>query len=179
MEIKEKNKQKEQEKIKKKLKEIEEKKTQAKEQKEYEKDLLIACKNELASEFDKKIEEFGFDKKYELFSIMLRKELINKIAKKATERDYLENNYEKILNSTIKKYELNEKYKEEKAKEDLREYNEKMQPILEEEKRKEEKKEKTLFILFKIWGVIKWIFVGIFTIILLFLKSLSDLSKGK
>ena len=51
------------------------------------------------------------------------------------EGDYLEENYNKILNETIKKYELDKQFQDEQLKEYAEQYAEKMRPQWEKEKK--------------------------------------------
>ena len=162
LEMKEKRRIQEKEQRQKELKAIEEKKRQAKEQKEYEKDLFLACKLDLQAEFEAKIDEFGFDKKFELYNIILRNELINKTGETTPSKNYLDTNYNRFLNETLKKYELNEKYKEEKQKEELAQELEEMAPIY-EQKRKQQEKVNICINIFKIsCKILKWFFIILF-----------------
>lgn len=175
MEQKQRNKEREQEQRKKEMKKIQRKKEQQAEQKQYEKDLFLACKRELREKFEEEFRLQGLKAKYHFYKIENRDILIKSIAKSELEGDYLETNYNKILNETIKKYELHKEYQDERNKEIAEEYAEKMRPIWEEEQRRQEIKNarnNILLSIFKIFehpfillsltciGVLIWIFMG-------------------
>lgn len=136
--------QEEQQKNIKELEKIEKKKQQEKDLKQYEKDILTACKKELRYKFNAGFEEKGLNAKFDFYNIETRNKLIKEIATTEFEGDCLEDNYNKILNETIKKYELNQKYLEEqqriedeKQRQEAEQYIEEMAPIWEKQKRKE------------------------------------------
>lgn len=175
MEQKQKYKEREQEQRKKEIKKIQRKKEQQAEQKQYEKDLLLACKRDLKEKFEEEFRLQGLKAKYHFYKIENRDILIKSIAKSEIEGDYLETNYNKILNEIIKKYELNEQYKTEKEKEIAQEYVEKMQPTWEKEQKKQEVKNvvtNILSVILKIFehpfiflsliiiGILIWVFMG-------------------
>ena len=128
---------------------IEQKKQREKNLKQYEKGMLTACKKDLRCKFDEGFEEKGINAKFDFFNIETRNKLIQEIAKTEFEGDCLEDNYNKILNETIKKYELNQKYLEEqqriedeKQRQEAEQFMEEMAPIWEEQRRKEEQRQK-------------------------------------
>ena len=175
MEQKQRRQEREQEQREKEIKAIQQKKAQEKEFKEYEKGLFLACKKELKHKFEEEFKLQGLKAKYYFYKIENRDALIKSIAKSELEGDYLETNYNKFLNETIKKYELHKEYQDERNKEIAQEYVEKMTPIWEEERKKQEIKNisnNILFSVFKIFehpfillsltilGVLVWVFMG-------------------
>ena len=165
-------KQREKEKIKKEIKAIQHKKETDKEFKEYEKGLIIACKRELKDRFEIEFRNQGTNAKYYFYNAENRDAIIKTIAKSELEGDYLEDNYNKILNSVIKKYELNEEYNEQQRKLEALEYAEKMRPQLEKEAKQEKTKNilENLFLLIFghpiillfiiILNIFVWVFMG-------------------
>lgn len=176
MEHKQRLKEREQEEHKKEIEKIQRKKEQEAEKKQYEKDLLLACKKELKQRFEQDFALQGIKAKYNFYSVSTRDNIIKSIAKSEMEGDYLETIYNKILNETIKKYELNEQYKEEKQKEIAQQYIEEMTPIWEKEQRKKEQKENAMTFLKFLWIIIKWVFIIVFGGIFLLLKFISALA---
>lgn len=175
MEQKQRLREREQEEHKKEIRAIQQKKEQEKEFKEYEKGLFLACKKELKQKFEEEFRLQGVKAKYHFYKIENRDILIKSIAKSELEGDYLETNYNKFLNETIKKYELHKEYQDERNKEIAQEYVEKMTPIWEEERKKQKIKNVSnniLFSIFKIFehpfillsltvlGVLVWVFMG-------------------
>jgi hypothetical protein len=176
MEQKQRYKEREQEQRKKEYEKAQRKREQKAERKQYEKDLIFACKKELKQKFEEEFNLQGLKAKYYFYKIENRENLIKSIAKSETEGDYLETNYNKFLNETIKKYELNEEYKREHEKELAQEYVEKMRPTWEEERKKKERKENTNAFLKLLWLIIKWIFIILFGGIYLLLKLIYTLA---
>lgn len=179
MEQKQRRQEREQEQRKKEIKAIQQKKAQEKEFKEYEKGLFLACKKELKQKFEEEFRLQGLKAKYHFYKIENRDALIKSIAKSELEGDYLETNYNKFLNETIKKYELHKQYQDERNKELAQEYVEEMTPVWEKERKKQETKNILFGILQMFWVVIKWGFIIIFGGIFLLLKLISDLANGK
>lgn len=140
MEQKQRRQEREQEQRKKEIKAIQQKKAQEKEFKEYEKGLFLACKKELKQKFEEEFRLQGVKAKYHFYKIENRDILIKSIAKSELEGDYLETNYNKFLNETIKKYELHKEYQDERNKEFAEEYVEKMRPTWEKERKQQERK---------------------------------------
>jgi len=166
----------EQEKRKKEIEKIQRKKELQAEQKQYEKDLLLACKNDLKCKFEEEFSLQGLDAKYTFYNIEIRDNLIKQIAKNSLEYDFLENNYNKILKQAIQKYELHKKYQEKKAEELTQEYIESMLPIWDEEE-KQEKRKQAIYAFFKTLGIgFKWIFIIVFGLIFILLKIISELA---
>lgn len=176
MEQKQRLREREQEERKKEIAKIQRKKEQQAEQKQYEKDLILACKRELKERFEEDFRLQGLKAKYNFYNVTNRDTIIKSIAKSEMEGNYLETNYNKILNETIKKYELNEQYKTEKEKEIAKQYVEEMTPIWEKEQRKKEQKENAMTFLKLLWLIIKWVFIIFFGGIFLLLKFISALA---
>ena len=172
LEYKEKMKEKEKLERQKQIEKIQRKKEQQAEQKQYEKDLILACKRELREKFEEEFRLQGLKAKYHFYKIENRDILIKSIAKSELEGDYLETNYNKILNETIKKYELNKEYQEEHEKEIAQEYSEKLQPIWEKERKKQKIKNVSNNILFSIFKIFEHPFILLSLIILGVLVSM-------
>ena len=118
----------------------------------------------------------GLKAKYHFYKIENRDMLIKSIAKSEMEGDYLETNYNKILNEVIKKYELNEQYKEAQEKEIAQKYVEEMTPTWEAERKKKERNENIITFFRVLWIIIKWIFIILFGGIYLLLKFICTLA---
>lgn len=175
LEYKERMKEKEMADRQKQIEAIQRKKEQEKEFKEYEKGLLLACKKDLKSKFEEEFELQGIKAKYQFYNVKTRDTLIKSIAKNEIVGDYLETNYNKILNEVVKKYALHKEYQEEQEKEIARQYAEKMAPVWEEERKKQARKNVAnnifnfllaifqnpilLFVLI-VMVVLVWIFMG-------------------
>lgn len=167
----------EQEKRKKEIEKIQRKKDLQAEKKQYEKDLLLACKNDLKYKFEEEFGLQGLDAQYFFYNIAIRDNLIKQIAKTSLEYDFLDNNYNKILKHTIQKYELHKKYQEKKEEEIAQEYVEKMLPIWNEEHKKEQQKIAIYAFLKALIISFKWIFIIVFGFIFLLLKLISNLAN--
>ena len=166
----------EHEKQKKQMETLEKKKIQKAERKQYEKDLLLACKKDLKNIFEKDFSLQGTQAKFNFYNISTRENIIKSIATSEQEGDYLETNYNKILNEIIQKYKLNEEYKNEQQKEITRQYVEKMTPIW-EALHKKKKKQENIFTFFKfLFIIIKWFFMILFGWIYLLLKLICTLA---
>lgn len=176
MEYKQRKREKEQADRQKEIAEIQRKKEQEAERKQYEKDILSACKRDLKSAMEQEFELQGLKAKYYFYKIENRNNLIKSIATSEQQADYLEENYNKILNTIIKKYELQQQYNEEQTKEIAEAEIEKMRPIWEEEAKKKEAKQNILVFFKILWLIIKWIFIIIFGGIFLIIKFIFDLA---
>lgn len=78
-------------------------------QKEYERDIKKAIERDFTTELKKYINLNGYKKSLiDLYKIEKRTELINKFATNDLEYDFLDSNYEKIINKTLKIYQNNE-----------------------------------------------------------------------
>lgn len=176
MEQKQRYKENEQEQRKKEIEKIQRKKEREAERKQYEKDLLVACKRELKDRFEQDFELQGVKAKYEFYNVSTRDAIIKGIAKSETQGEFLEANYNKILNEIIKKYELNEEYRKEKEKEIAQQYVEEMRPTWEAERKKKERNENIMTFFRVLWLIIKWIFIILFGGIYLLLKFICTLA---
>lgn len=134
-----------------------------------EKQNITACKHQLKDMFENDFKIQGLNAKYNFYNITNRDNLIKSIAKDEQERDYLEENYNKILNIIIKKYELNEQYKEYQKNEELKEYSEKMEAALEMERKKQQRENIFFNIINLIFG---HPFIILFIVIIGFLVSM-------
>lgn len=167
----------EQEKRKKEIEKIQRKKDLQAEQKQYEKDLLLACKNDLKSKFENEFSLQGLDAQYDFYNIEIRDNLIKQIAKNSLEYDFLENNYNKILKQTIQKYELHKKYQDKKEKDLTEEYVKEMLPIWDAEQKKEQRKI-AIYTFFKSLGIgFKWAILLLLGFIYLLLKLIANVAN--
>ena len=103
MEQKQRNKEREREQRKKEFERAQRKREQKAEQKQYEKDLVLACKRDLREKFEEEFRLQGINAKFHFFKIENRDILIKTIGKTVLETDYLEANYNKILNEELNK----------------------------------------------------------------------------
>lgn len=164
--------------IEKRQREIEQltkKKELEKEQKQYEKDLLIACKNDLTEFmnriFEKSLDENGVDKTtldiilLKFYDIETRNKCIAEYAKTSQEQYYLNQEYDKILHSVYKKWQNHVKYVEtyQASKEAL-------------QRAKDEKFERTCNA---IGSILKWSLIIIFAPVVLLFMFIAGLAKGK
>lgn len=89
---------------------LEKEKEQKENQKQYEKDLKIAIENDLHNTFEKCFERDGLEKGFINLSLkQTRNEILQNIANSTFEYDFINNNYEKILNKVKKIYENDQK----------------------------------------------------------------------
>ncbi len=132
----------------------------------------LECKKQLKEIFEKSFQEKGLNSKYDFYNINTRNNIIKRISQSDEELDWLEENYNDILSTVIKKYELNEQYKRHQQNEELKKQVEKMEPVLEKQRKDKEKEERffnTIEILFGhpfiilfivIICLLIWIFMG-------------------
>lgn len=137
-----------------------------KEQKEYEKGLIIACENDLKNSFDKMFNDNKHNTKIEIqttLSILQKIDTRNAYLKKFGKSgvivyDYLNENYEKILNKVYKKWENNIKSIE---------FEKNIQQKIEANKsNQEQQKEQKKIAIYKLLINIFFILVNPITIIL-------------
>lgn len=137
-----------------------------KEQKEYEKGLIIACENDLKNSFDKMFNDNKHNTKIEIqttLSILQKIDIRNTYLKEFGKSgvivyDYLDENYEKILNKVYKKWENNIKSIE---------FEKNIQQQIEEYKNnQEQQKEQKKIAIYKLLINIFFILVNPITIIL-------------
>ncbi len=89
-------------------------------QKQYQKDLLLAVENDLKNAFENKFITRGVKNAYTYLTLKTtRDSLIKEITTNVAEYDYLDNNYEKILTKVKKIYENDEKAKKELLQQNL------------------------------------------------------------
>ena len=101
------NNQKEAEKLQRQL---ENEKAKKENQKQYEKDLKIAIENDLRNTFEKCFERDGLEKGLINLSLkQTRNEILQNITNSSFEYDFINNNYERILNKVKKIYENDQK----------------------------------------------------------------------
>lgn len=157
--------QQEKEKLK-EIRKIEQEKEIKEEQKEYEKGLFIACENDLKNSFDKMFANNGHNTKLEIqitLSVLQRVETRNAYLNEFGKAgvliyDYLDENYEKILNKVYKKWENNIKSIE---------FEKNIQQKIEESKKnQEQQKEQKKIAMYKLLINIFFILVNPITIIL-------------
>ena len=176
MEYKQRAKEREQAERQKEIEKIQRKKEQKAELKQYEKDILTACKRELKEKFEKEFELQGLKAKYFFYKIENRNNIVKSIAETQLQADFLETNYNKVLNEVIKKYELQEEYNEERNREIAAEQIEKLRPQWEEERKKQERHENAITFLKLLWTIIKWILIILFGWIYLLFKFICALA---
>ena len=141
--------------------------------KQYEKDLKIAVENDLKRCFYNCFEREGLEKGLINLSLKVtRDEVIQNVGENEFERNYIDNNYEKILNKVKKVYE-----NDQKAKNTILAYQLQQQQIKEQEQEKKGQKRMTAFNI--IGNIFKWFFIILFGGIYLIVKFISDLAKGK
>ena len=148
---------------------------QAKEEKEnkkqYEKDLKLAVENDLKNCFYNCFEREGLEKGLINLSLKVtRDEIIQNVGENEIERNYIDNNYEKILNKVKKVYE-----NDQKAKNTILTYQLQQQQIKKQDQEKKNQKYMTIFNI--IGSILKWICIILFGGIYLIFKFISDLSK--
>ena len=147
----------------------------AKEEKEnktqYERDLKIAVENDLKNCFYNCFEREGLEKGLIHLSLKVtRDKVIQNVGENEIERNFIDNNYEKILSKVKKVYENNQK-----AKNTIIAYQLQQQQIKEQEQEKKDQKYMTIFNI--IGSILKWICIILFGGIYLIFKFISDLAK--
>lgn len=151
-----------------------------KEQKQYEKDLLIACYHDLKNSFDRVFERTNPRNEMELnvllaqfYNIETRKEYTKTFGTTVIQQDYIDKIYDKTLNEVCNKWKNNLKYIE-------------LQQIKEEAKKQEEINKSKAFKIFMglvfsgviIWLLIKFaLIVGIVLAVIIFLVILGCAMK--
>ena len=141
--------------------------------KQYERDLKIAVENDLKNCFYNCFEREGLEKGSINLSLKVtRNEIIQNVGENEIERNYIDNNYEKVLNKVKKVYE-----NDQKAKNTILAYQLQQQQIKEQEQEKKNKKWITFFNI--IGNILKWSCVILFGGIYLIFKFISDLAKGR
>lgn len=178
MNIREARKEQEQKKRLEEIKKIEEKKEKEKEQKQYEKDLKIAVENDLKNCFMNCFEREGLQKGYiNLRLLSTRKEIIENVGENFAERQYIDENYEKILSKVKQIYENDQKAKSEYMQLQLLEEQQKQQEEEQKQQEKEQNKNIILNILCYLVQGIKWLFIILFGGIYLIFKFIYELAN--
>lgn len=180
MESKQKAKDREEQERLKEIAKIERKKEQEKEQKQYEKDLKIACYHDFKASVERVFERVNPKDDLSIqvllaqfYKLQNRNDYIKAIAKTVEEQDYLEKNYDKILNEVTKKWENHLKYVQ-------------FEQLKEEAEKQKEINNSTAFKIFMgvvLTGVIFWLLIkfalviGIALAIIIFLVILGCAMK--
>lgn len=103
-------------------KKLEIERQQKKEYREYKTDIKKALERDFISELKNYINKNGYKKaQIDLYKIEKRTEIINKIAKNDLEYEFLDSNYEKITDKTLKIYNNNELAKNKELSQQLKE----------------------------------------------------------
>lgn len=185
--LKEQEEQEEQKRLK-EIKKIERKKEQEREQKQYEKDLLLACERDLQTSFERIFESAKPQDQLtlnivlsKLYKLEYRNGLIDEKGSSTLEKDYLDKNYDKILNRVYKKWQNNLKSIE----------VENLQVQAEEFKEEQEEQEEVqknpifkiimalVFIAILLFVVIKWGLIILCGVGFIFFMMILMASKGK
>ena len=161
-------------------KQLERAKEEKENKKQYERDLKIAVENDLKNCMYRCFENEGIEKGLINLSLKTtRDKIIQNVGENEVERNYIDNNYEKILNKVKKVYE-----NDQNAKNKIIVYQLQQQQGKElQEKREQEKSEGKWNILQNVCSIIgktlKWTCIILFGGIYLIFKFISDLSKGR
>ncbi len=173
--------QKEVERLQRKLEQAKEEKEN---QKQFERDLKIAIENDLKNCFYNCFENEGLEKGFINLSLKTtRDEIIQNVGENEIERNYIDNNYERVLNKVKKVYENDQKAKNIILAYQLQQQNEQQKLNAEQERIKQEKSDKrwaTFETVCHIIGaILKWTCIILFGGIYLIFKFISDLAKGR
>ena len=137
-------------------KQLEKAKEEKKTQKEYERDLKIAVENDCINCMKRDFEKEGYTNAcINLQLAKTRQDIIENVAESEIERQYLDNNYERIFNKIKRIYENDEKSKKRYLKLET-------QKQLEEIQKQEEKKQEHNSIIIAIFA---FIFILVMSII--------------
>ena len=145
--------------------------------KQYERDLKIAVENDLKNCFYNCFEREGLEKGLINLSLKVtRDEIIQNVGESETEKNYIDDNYEKILNK-IKKVYINDQ----KAKNAIIAHQLKQQQEKElQEMQEQEKKSQKWIIIFNIIGsILKWACIILFGGIYLIFKFCCELANDQ
>ena len=154
-------------------KQLESAKERKKTQKEYERDLKKAVENDCIECMKRDFETEGFyNACINLQLLSTRQAILKNVPESEFERQYLDDNYERIFNKVKKIYANNEKSKQQIHQIELRKQFEKYQKQNESDE-KFEKNVKTFF------NILKWICIIIFAPIVLLFIFISMCAKGK
>ena len=157
------------------IRKITQKKEQEQNKKQYEKDLLIACEEDLKSSMDrvfqKVLEENGYDQitldvvLMQYYNVKTRNAYISEFGKTTEERNYLEKIYDKKLKETYNKWKNHIKYCQ------IENFS--------KEQNKQSKLDKIININNSVLKILKWALIIIFIPIFILFKFLCDCSKDK
>lgn len=157
--------------VEKLAKKLEQEKNKKQEQKEYEKSYKESIEMDLTRTFQRCFERDGLEKGLvNLQLLQTRNEVLQNVAETELEADWINKNYEKILNKVKKIYE-----NDEKAKNKIFMYQLQQQQM---EQTTQQQKENKIFLIFTIIGkILKWICLILFGGIYFIFKVLLELAK--
>lgn len=159
--------------VKRLTKQLEKAKEEKKTQKEYEKDLAKAVEHDCIECMKRNFEKEGFTNAcINLQLVKTRQDIIKNVAESEVERQYLDDNYERIFNKVRKIYQNDEKAKQQIQEIILRKQLEEQQ-IQEEKDARFENGVKIFF------NILKWIAIIIFAPIALLFLFISMCAKNK
>lgn len=159
--------------VKRLTKQLEKAKEEKKTQKEYEKDLAKAVEHDCIECMKRNFEKEGFTNAcINLQLVKTRQDIIKNVAESEVERQYLDDNYERIFNKVRKIYQNDEKAKQQIQEIILRKQLEEQQ-IQEEKDARFENGVKIFF------NILKWIAIIIFAPIVLLFIFISMCAKNK
>lgn len=165
----------------KQIEKINEKKEQEKEYKQYKKDLLLACENDVKDSMDRVFEDSVSNSTdetlldialYKFYDVNIRNEYINTFGKTEIEKRHIDQKYDKILKQVYNKWKNHIK-------------NNQMQELVKQQeelkKQQEQAKSDEKFenICKAIGLILKWILIIIFAPITLLILFISMCAKGK
>lgn len=160
---------------------LEKKSEQEKERKQYEKDLLLACQNDVKESMNRvfetcvgtSIDETVLDiALYKFYDINTRNEYISTFGKSTIERNYIDKIYDKTLKQVYNKWKNQIKYNQ--MQEVIKNKDKLLEQQIQEEQ--DEKFERNVRIFF---NILKWICIIIFAPIVLLFIFISMCAKGK
>ena len=163
----------------KQIEEITQKREQEKNQKQYEKDILYSCKNDLKNSMDRVFESCvkNSTKEYKLnavlqqyYNVDTRNACINEFGKTTREKDYLDEVYDKVLKQVYNKWKNQIEFNKTK---DFSERNNETIANL-QQLRKDEKFVRNVNVFF---AIIKWILIVLFLPIVLLFMFVSMCAK--
>ena len=159
--------------VEKLTRQLEKAKEEKRTQKEYERDLKKAVEHDCIQCMKRDFEEEGFTNAcINLQLVTTRQSILENVPESEFERQYLDDNYERIFNKVKKIYANNEKSKQQIHQIELQKQFEKYQKQNESDE-KFEKNVKTFF------NILKWICIIIFAPIVLLFIFISMCAKGK
>ena len=154
-------------------KQLEKTKEEKKTQKEYERDLKKAVEHDCIECMKRDFEKEGFTNAcINLQLVTTRQAILENVPESEIERQYLDDNYERIFNKVKKIYANNEK-----SKEQIQLFQNQKQ--LEEQQKQEEQDAKFENGIKIFFNILKWICIIIFAPIVLLFIFISMCAKGK